>query len=81
MKLKPLRVMTARAPSGGESYFCKYSESDQELSWQHGRLSGKDEEAVFWRAKLAAEKPGIDQWQKAAKILSDSGWQVVEDAT
>lgn len=74
-KLVPLRVLVAVAPSGGEIRFVRYTNEDRELSYFHGLLTA-EEDRVWWRAKLAAEKAGDEQWQKAAAILVENGWTV-----
>ena len=80
MKLTPLRVLVATAPSGGQIRFVKYTDLPAELSFYHGLLNAA-EDALWWKAKLAAEKPGLDNWNRAAAILVSAGWVIVEDAT
>ena len=77
MKLLPMRVLYAVAPSGGEIRFVKYSESAKELSWYNGVLEAA-EDTVFWKAKLAAEKAGRESLSRAAEILTAAGWSVTE---
>lgn len=78
MKLLPMRVLVAVAPSGGEIRFVKYSESSAELSYYHGLLDAA-EDRVWWSAKLAAEKAGINNWQLAIDRLTAAGWTVREE--
>jgi hypothetical protein len=33
----------------------------------------------FWRAKLRAERPGLDKWSEARAILTRNGWRIVEE--
>lgn len=73
--LYPLRQLRATAPSGGQVVLIKFSESDYELSFYHGLLTAS-EDAVFWSAKLKAERGGIEKWQRAAAILTAGGWTV-----
>lgn len=77
--LIPLRIMVATAPSGGEIRLVKYSESDRELSYYHGLLTAI-EDGVFWKAKLAAERPWSASWDKARAILEAANWTVRDDA-
>jgi hypothetical protein len=73
--LTPIRSLSAVAASGAHVYMTKYSESDRELSWGCGNVTAA-EHGVFWRAKLAAERPGVEMWEKAIGILKQSGWKV-----
>ena len=74
--LTPLRFLKAVAPSGGEVTFLKYGDSaERELSWYQGELD-QQESMVFWRAKLKAERGGIEAWEAARTILRDAGWTV-----
>ena len=75
MKLVPPRTLAAVSPSGVAVYMTKYSEGDRELSWGCGNLTAIEHQ-VFWRAKLAAERPGLAMWEKATGILSAAGWQI-----
>lgn len=76
--LTPLRSLTAVAPSGGEGHTSKYSESDNELSFGCGLLDGR-EYLTFWKAKLLAEKGGLDKWSAAVALLRRKGWLVTQD--
>lgn len=76
--LIPLRQFRATAPSGGQVTFLKFSEGERELSFYHGLLSVA-EDVTFWSAKLAAERSGIEKWEKAIAILVKAGWRIVED--
>lgn len=72
----PLRVMTATAPSGGEIRFIKRDDSPSpSLSFYRNRLTA-EEDRVWWLAKLAAEKPGLEQWEKARALLVAAKWNV-----
>ena len=72
----PLRVIAARAPSGGEIRLIKWQESKHpSVSWYQGKLSAA-EDAQFWSAKLLAEKAGDDKWNAARCLLEDAGWEV-----
>lgn len=71
----PLRQFRAIAPSGGQILFIKFSEADRELSPYHGILTA-DEDAIWWKAKLKAERPGIEKWNKARALLIAAGWTV-----
>lgn len=73
--IEPLRQFTAIAPSGGQALFIKFSEGDYELSPYHGRLTAA-EDAIWWKAKLAAERSGIEKWNKARALLLGAGWTV-----
>lgn len=76
MTLTPLRVLVATAPSGGQIRFVKYDDqADRELSFYHGLLSPAEDQ-VFWRAKLAAERPGVEMWEKARSLLELNGWTI-----
>ena len=72
----PLRVIAARAPSGGEIRLLKWQESKHpSVSWYQGKLS-EAEDAQFWSAKLLAEKAGDDKWNAARALLVANGWEV-----
>ena len=74
----PLRVLVARAPSGGEIRFLKWADSaERQLSWYQGCLTA-DENATFWKAKLRAERPGIDFWNQARAVLLAANWEVCD---
>lgn len=73
--LTPLRVIVATAPSGGESRLIRYTNLADELSWYAGKLLAA-EEMQLWKAILAARKPGVDAWNKAAAVLTAGGWSV-----
>jgi hypothetical protein len=77
MKLEPIRTLDAVSPAGVGIWFRKFGENDRELSWGCGNLDPVSH-GIFWRAKLAAEKPGEAQWQKARQLLIDAGWTVEE---
>jgi hypothetical protein len=76
--LTPLRALIAVAPSGGHVRLAKYSESDRELSWWQGKLTAV-EDAQFWKAKLKAERPGVDMWDQARALLVAAGWRVTDE--
>lgn len=79
MTLVPLRVMVAVSPSGGHARFIKFGDSlDKELSYYHGILTAR-EDTAWWKAKLRAEKPGRENWERAAAVLRDAGWTVQEE--
>lgn len=72
----PLRTLVATAPSGGEIRFIKRDDSPSpSLSFYQNNLS-ETESVVFWKAKLAAEKSGAAQWEKAISILRAGGWSI-----
>jgi len=76
----PLRVLVARAPSGGEIRFLKWADSaERQLSWYQGCLTA-DENATFWKAKLRAERPGVDFWNQARAVLVAANWEVSDVA-
>jgi hypothetical protein len=57
----------------------KYDDrADRELSFYRGNLTAI-EDAAFWRAKLSAERPGLDKWNEAAAILTSAGWHVSDE--
>lgn len=76
----PLRIMVAVAPSGGEIRFIKYQESlSPSLSFYRNILTA-EEDRIWWSAKLAAEKPGVEQWEKARALLVAHGFVVLAEA-
>lgn len=72
----PIRTLTAISPSGIGIWFSKFSEGNAELSWGCGNVTALEHQ-VFWRAKLAAEKPGVASWNKAVGILTAGGFRVL----
>jgi hypothetical protein len=81
MKLLPMRVLVATAPSGGEIRFIKYDDRyDRELSYYHGILDA-DEDRLWWKAKLAAERAGAEHWARAVALFTAAGWTVREENT
>jgi hypothetical protein len=56
------------------------ADANAELSYYHGLLNAA-EDAIWWRAKLAAEKAGVNNWQKAIALLTAAGWTVREEGT
>lgn len=76
-RLVPLRTLIAVSPSGIGIWFSKFTESPMELSTGCGNVTALEHQ-VYWKAKLAAEKPGQAQWQKARDILLAAGWTVEE---
>jgi hypothetical protein len=72
----PLRVIAARAPSGGEIRLIKWQESKHpSVSWYQGKLTVAEDDQ-FWKAKLLAEKAGDDKWNAASALLVAHGWEV-----
>ena len=72
----PLRTLTATAPSGGQIVFLKWGDgAERQLSWYQGCLTA-DENDTFWKAKLKAERPGIDMWEKARALLIAANWTI-----
>lgn len=72
---EPLRTLEATAPSGGKVWFG--STADGHLAFYRNLLTA-DEDIVWWRAKLAAEKPGAEAWEKARALLIAAKWKVSE---
>ena len=78
-KAVPIRTLIAVAPSGGEIRFLKWGDSaERQLSWYQGCLTA-DENDTFWRAKLKAERPGIDMWEKARALLIAANWTIEQE--
>lgn len=78
-KLTPYRTLSATAPSGGQIYFSRWTDADNDLSWYQGLLTAAENE-TFWRAKNAAQRGGIANWQRAITLLTDAGWTIQDDA-
>jgi hypothetical protein len=34
---------------------------------------------TFWRAKCAAERPGVNMWNKGRDLLLAAGWAITEE--
>lgn len=76
--LRPLRVIAARAPSGGEIRLLKWQESKHpSVSWYQGKLTAAEDDQ-FWKAKLLAEKSGDAKWNQARALLISHGWTIKE---
>lgn len=74
--LIPLRILQAVAPSGAHITLLKYGDDGApQVSWYQGNLT-EAEDMTFWKAKRKAERPGLDNWNEARRILTDAHWTV-----
>lgn len=71
--LVPFRTLQAIAPSGAEILFRKWFDGDGQISFYFGCLTAGEADQA-WRAKLKAERAGIDRWDQARAILAAAGF-------
>jgi hypothetical protein len=74
-KERPIRTMTATAPSGAAAWLTKFYEIDGELGFGCGNITDA-EYTVYRKARGLAAKAGGVNWDKARAVLVREGWEV-----
>jgi hypothetical protein len=76
--LTPLRALIAVAPSGGTITFVRYDDFPKSLSVFRGVLTEVEDQQLH-KAELCANKPGLENWNKARALLVAAGWRVRDE--